>query len=257
LAKKLLIFFLLFTFALQAQTKRRNFKQKEVGLFAGASYYLGDIDPRIHFVYSKPAFGAFFRMAMTYRYAFRFGFNYGSVWGNDAKSSDPNQIERNLNFKSDIYEAHAYYEFNFVDYRIGSEKNYFTMFLYAGFAGYYMNPKSDIGYGTVSLTSLNTEGQGKSYSKYQVNIPFGVGLKWNANDVFGFGFEWGPRKLFTDYLDDVSKAYPEVGQGTYYGTQAAGTMRGNPRSKDWYFFYGFTLQMRLPKKSPACPAMNL
>jgi hypothetical protein len=90
-----------------------------------------------------------------------------------------------------------------------------------------------------------------------LNLPFGVGIKWNATDIIGFGFEWGPRKLFTDYLDDVSKAYPELGNGTYYGNGAPGTMRGNPRSKDWYFFYGFTMQIRLPKKNQECHGMGL
>ena len=242
-------------FALSAQTHRRNFKQREIGVFGGASYYIGDINPRTHFLYSMPAAGAFYRIAMTYRYAFRFGFSCGSVWADDAKSHEADQLERNINFKSKIYEAHALYEFNFVDYRIGSEKHYFTMFLFAGLGAYYMNPKSDIGYGTVNLSELRTEG--RYYSKFQVCLPFGVGMKWNATDRIGFGFEWGPRKLFTDYLDDVSSAYPVQGTGTYYGQGAPGTMRGNPRSKDWYFFYGFTVQVRLPKKNQECHGMGV
>jgi hypothetical protein len=82
-----------------------------------------------------------------------------------------------------------------------------------------------------------------------------VGIKWNATDIFGFGFEWGPRKLFTDYLDDVSGTYPETGSA-YSGSGTPGSMRGNPRTKDWYFYYGFTLQMRLPKKNIECSMGN-
>ncbi|HRH10315.1 MAG TPA: DUF6089 family protein [Bacteroidia bacterium] len=258
--KRLLLIFLLFSCVLNAQTRKKHARQREIGIFGGASYYLGDLNTRTHFVYSKPAAGAFFRMAMTYRYAFRFGFNYGSVWASDSKSGELNQIERDLHFKSDIYEAHALYEFNFVDYRIGKDKLYFTMFLFAGIGGYYMNPKADLGSGYVNLTSLNTEGQGHSYSKYQICVPFGVGIKWNATDIFGFGFEWGPRKLFTDYLDDASKAFPYSNNANTvqtFGTGDPGTMRGNPKSKDWYFYYGFTLQMRLPKKNAECHGMGL
>jgi hypothetical protein len=134
------------------------------------------------------------------------------------------------------------------------------MFLFAGIGGYYMNPRADVGNGRVNLSELNTEGQGKSYSKYQVCLPFGVGVKWNATEIFGFGFEWGPRKLFTDYLDDVSKAFPTPGNGSNYttfGVGDPGTMRGNPKSKDWYFYYGFTLQMRLPKGNRECHGMGL
>ena len=110
-----------------AQTKKRNFRQREIGIFGGASYYLGDLNPRGHFLFSKPAVGAFFRYTTHYRYAFRFGFNYGSIAGNDAKSNEPDQLERNLKFTSKIYDLHAIAEFNFVDYRIGNDKHRFTI----------------------------------------------------------------------------------------------------------------------------------
>lgn len=223
---------------------------------AGAAYYIGDLNPRGHFLYSKPAVGLFYRLAMSYRYAFRFGFNYGRVGASDSRSSEPNQLERNLNFRSDIYDAHALYEFNFVDYRIGNDKHYMSLFLFAGIGAYYFNPQGNVGSGYVNLSEKNTEGQGKSYSKYQVNMPFGVGFKWNISYIFGLSLEWGPRKLFTDYLDDVSGEYSGAGN-LYGGSGAVGSMRGNPRTKDWYFFYGISLTMRLPKSKEACPAMGL
>ena len=52
------------------------------------------------------------------------------------------------------------------------------------------------------------------------------------------------NKLFTDYLDDISGEY------------ADGNMRGNPRTKDWYFFYGATLTMRLPKPNRPCHGLG-
>lgn len=226
-----------------SQVRRRNFRQSEIGVFGGGSYYIGDLNPRTHLIYTKPAVGLFYRMALNYRAAFRFGFNYGSVYASDASSKEPNQLERNLSFRSNIYDLHALAEFNFVEYRIGSNKHIFTMFVFAGLGAYYFNPQSNLGNGYVNLDELNTEGQSKSYSKIQMNLPFGTGIKWNVHDWIGLGFEWGPRKLFTDYLDDVSNVFP-----------VSGAMRGNPRSKDWYFFYGFTLQVRFAKKSAAaCP----
>ncbi len=252
LAKKLCILILcLSTIYGLSQTKKRNFRQKEIGLFAGGSYYIGDLNPRGHFMFSKPACGAFFRYATSYRYAFRFGFNYGSVYASDSKSKDADQLERNLNFRSEIYDVHAIAEFNFVDYRLGNDNHYFTMFIFAGLGGYYFNPQSDMGKGYVDLRPLKTEGQSKVYPKYQINIPFGVGFKWHLTSIFGLGVEWGPRKLFTDYLDDVSSAYP-ISTSLYSGTGTTGFMRGNPRTKDWYFFYGVTLTMRLPKLKPTC-----
>jgi len=220
-----------------SQTKKRNFRQREIGLFGGASYYIGDLNPRGHFLLSKPAVGVFFRYTTHYRYAFRFGFNYGTVAGNDAKSKELDQLERNLNFRSRIYDLHAIAEFNFVDYRIGNDKHRFTMFIFAGIGGYNFNPESNRGQG---FQPLDGDVVTKNYPHLQINVPYGIGFKWHLTDIFGLGIEWSPRKLFTDHLDDVSGEY------------ANGYMRGNPRTKDWYFFYGMTLTMRLPTPHKPC-----
>jgi hypothetical protein len=238
-----------------SQTRKRNFRQKEIGVFGGASYYIGDINPRRHFIPSHPAFGAFFRYTTNYRYAFRVGLNYGKVSASDASSKEPDQLERNLNFRSTIYDGHAIAEFNFVDYRIGNDNHYFTMFIFAGLGMCYMNPQMNVNGNYIDLAGLKTEGQRKSYSKYQATIPFGVGFKWNISDRCGLGVEWGPRKMFTDYLDDVSGSYSSI---SFLNTLAIpGTMRGNPRSKDWYFFYGFTFNFRLPGKETVCTMMSV
>jgi hypothetical protein len=232
-----------------AQSRKRSFKQREIGLFAGGCYYLGDLNPRIHFLYSKPAIGAYFRYTTNFRYAFRFGFNYGNIYGDDALSSEADQKERNLRFTSEIYEAHALAEFNFVDYRISNEQHRFTLFIFAGLGGYYFNPKANLGNGNVSLRSYKLEG--KSYANYQVCVPFGVGLKWNVGTNYGMGVEWGPRMLFTDYLDDVSGTYPETNVDGG-GSGKEGYMRGNPASSDWYFYYGLTFTYKLRDPHSVC-----
>lgn len=252
--KPLLYLFCLLVTCSQAQTRKRNFRQKEIGVFGGASYYIGDLNPRRHFIPSHPAFGAFFRYTTNYRYAFRVGANYGVVSASDAASKEPDQLERNLNFRSKIYDAHAIAEFNFLDYRIGNDKHYFTLFLFAGLGACYMNPEVSRNGNYVYVQGQKTEGQKKSYSKIQMTLPFGIGFKWNVSSNCGLGFEWGPRKMFTDYLDDVS--------GSYYTTSDSnplaipGTMRGNPRTKDWYFFYGFTFNYKLPQKDKECHGMS-
>jgi len=77
-----------------------------------------------------------------------------------------------------------------------------------------------------------------------------VGLKWNVGDKCGMGIEWGPRKTYTDYLDDIKGVYPENGEVPENGvatnaTNTPGNMRGNPSSKDWYFYYGITFNIKL------------
>jgi hypothetical protein len=161
LSKKTFLYLFCFLFVSGiAQTRKRTFHQKELGFFGGASYYIGDINPRGHFFNSHPAAGIFFRYSTTYRYAFRFGFNYGEISGNDAKSKEPDQRERNLNFKSQLYELNAIAEFNFVDYRIGHDRYRFTMFVFAGMGAFYFNPQASVNGGYESLREHRTEGQG-------------------------------------------------------------------------------------------------
>jgi hypothetical protein len=241
-----------------AQSRLRNFKQRELGFFAGASYYLGDLNPRLHFFNSRPAGGIYFRYSTNYRYAFRFSYNYGSISANDAASSEADQKERNLSFKSQIHELSSVAEFNFVEYRIGHDKHRFTLFIFAGLGAFYFNPKADIGRGYENLRTYKTEGQSKAYSRIQMNIPFGLGLKWNMGEKWGLGVEWGPRRTFTDYLDDVSGTYPDISDSNPYinrslnGAVGPGSMRGNPSSKDWYFYYGITLNIKLRDPHPQC-----
>ena len=256
LNKGFLYLLLLSQFAAQAQARKRSFVQNELGFLGGGSYYIGDINPRGHFLFSKPAGGIYLRHTSHYRYAFRFGINYGQIYGNDALSKEADQKERNLSFKSSIYEFSSLAEFNFVDYRIGNEHEHFTFYIFAGLAGYYFNPKADLGNGYESLSQYNTEGQSKSYKKVQMSIPFGIGLKFNAGEKLGIGVEWGPRRTFTDYLDDVSGAYPQSVNSnetkknftdrTTNASASPGSMRGNPSTKDWYFFYGLSLNYKLP-----------
>ena len=252
--KTISIYFLLAcSLIVSGQSQKRNFRQRELGFFGGGSYYLGDVNPRGHFLNSHPAGGVYFRYTTNYRFAFRFGVNAGTVSGDDATSGEPDQVERNLNFKTNIYDAHALAEFNFVEYRIGHDRYKFTVFIFAGLGGFYMNPQTKDG---VALRDLHSEGQTKSYPKYQFCIPFGVGLKWNMGDKWGLGVEWGPRSTYTDYIDDIKGSYPEVtnpeGLSKPGSNSLAGSMRGNPSTKDWYFFYGITLNFKLKDPHRPC-----
>jgi len=259
LKKGVLYLFCLGFFFFFSQSRQRNFIQREIGFFAGASYYLGDINPRFHFLASKPAGGLFFRYETNYRYAFRLGLNYGSISGSDSQSNEDDQQERNLSFKSQIYEFNSLAEFNFFDYRIGHDKYRFTMFIFAGLGCFYFNPKADLGNGYESLRNYKTEGQSKKYSRVQVNVPFGIGFKWNVGSKCGLGIEWGPRRTFTDDLDDVSGTYPATAgdisnftDRTVNGSARPGSMRGNPSTKDWYFYYGINLSIKLREFHKQC-----
>ena len=258
-----------------AQKPNKPYMSHDVGIFLGGSYYLGDLNPTKHFFASQPAIGLFYRYNLNYRVAFRGGFNFGTIQGDDSQSSNPDQLERNLNFKSRIMEMYAQAEFNFWEYKVGHTDFIFAPYLFAGLSGFHFEPQANVGNQWIDLKSLSTEGQGtsqnrtKPYKLYQMSIPFGLGFKLSFSNQIGIGFEWGPRKTFTDYLDDVSGKYVDpILLAHDKGGQAAalsnrtkdpiarsgdvGKLRGNPNNTDWYMYYGLVISFKLKGKPKEC-----
>src|SRR5687767_8873423 len=157
----------------------------EMGFFGGGSYYIGDLNPLKHFVYSKPAFGAIFRYNLTKRYSLRFTGSYGQVYGNDADSDDPFQVNRNLSFNSDILELAFGIEIDLFEYNINNMKNPITPYFFYELAFFKMNPTAEMNGEEYTLQNLATEGQGTSlsdrepYKLNQLSVPLGIGLKFN------------------------------------------------------------------------------
>lgn len=255
---------------LNAQDFRARF---EMGFMGGGCYYIGDLNPAKHFIYSKPAVGAIVRVNMSTRWSLRFTGTYGSVWANDNRSTDPFQLNRNLNFSSTILEFAAGFEIDLFKYMINNMKYPITPYFFYEIAYFKMNPMGSYGDQTIALQPLGTEGQGTPlnekgrYNLNQLSIPLGIGLKFNLAPRIAMSFEYGIRKTFTDYLDDVSGNYVDYNQlrnlngplaaemadpslsGT--GASSAGFNRGNPSTKDWYAFYGVMLTFK-PFKPDIC-----
>ncbi|MFO8054044.1 MAG: DUF6089 family protein [Bacteroidales bacterium] len=205
-------------------------RRHELGLFGGASYYLGDLNENAYLGELSPSFGIVYRFLYNDRWAFRIHGKYGTLRGDDADNKKALQ-SRNLMFKSPLIEFASLAELNFLPYAPGNSGKRFTPFIFAGVSIFSFNPMAkydgpwsrttpgDPYKGWYELQPLGTEGQGsteypdrKPYALTQVSIPFGFGIKWNVSNSFSLGLEWGMRKTFTDYLDDVSTTYvdPEV-----------------------------------------------
>lgn len=236
----------------------------EVGLFGGLSYYLGDLNPGIHFMGSKPAYGVLARYVIDSRWVIKANAYRGKVMGDD-HMGNTNDV-RGLKFESDVTDISLTAEFNFFDYFTGSRKNTLTPYIFGGFGMFFFKPTAD----GVDLRSIGTEGQQigfdgrKPYNKYSFGIPFGIGFKYNLNSRLCLSGEWGLRKTFTDYLDDVSKTYYLDGStitddpSQLLSDPTKGHLayeeRGNPETYDWYNFTGITLtyKFRLYDKNK-CP----
>jgi Domain of unknown function (DUF6089) len=256
--KPILIFFLsVFPFLAFAQKKEPI--SHDIGIFGGAAYYLGDINPTKHFYKPLPVYGAFYRLNFNKRFALRAGFNYAKVQAFDNDFSDPAQKERNLDFKSNIYEGHLIGEFNYREFQIGNSKYSFSPYTFVGISYFKFNPKGRVNGNWVALQPLSTEGQGtslnpdkKPYSLFNFAIPFGLGFETVLYKRWGVGIEWGGRYTFTDYLDDVSGYYvnkqllaKEVSkEASILSDKSGGKLdntgkqRGNSKIQDWYNFVG-------------------
>jgi hypothetical protein len=253
--KKTLISVLsLLAFGLNAQTL-------ETGVFAGSSYYLGDINPEMHFSQSRPAFGVVARYNHGNRWAIRANLLFGRVQAKDSISGDK---LRGLSFQSNITEFSAVVEFNFLPYETGNDKMKYTPYIFGGIGLFFFNP-TDIISGN-NLRDYGTEGQknikGRNlYSLRGVSIPFGVGFKYSLTEKIGLGVEWGMRKTFTDYIDDVSTTYhldaetsndPNLKFSDPTSSHKPGQERGNPNTNDWYNFFGLSVTYKFKVKKEIC-----
>lgn len=262
-------FRILFSFFLLAVTPALYAQDVYLNVMGGFSNYQGDIQSkRFTLDQAGGAFGAQVIYEMSPRISLRAGLTYGKVKASDAKSENAVQVKRNLSFQSNIFEGHAAIEIHLMD--IYAKK--ISPYLFAGLAVYKYNPFAFNASGRkVYLQPLSTEGQGlqaypdrKPYKLTQFSVPFGGGVRLAVSDNLRIGFELGLRKTFSDYLDDVSDKYAdqvrlldERGQESvdlaYRGDELAGgdpyptenTVRGNPKSKDWYYFAGVTVGIRL------------
>lgn len=239
-------------------------QQLHVGIFGGASAYNGDLTSKIFpKKVTNGVGGITLNYELTEQIMLRGGFNYTIVGGADRFSSDSLLRMRNLSFETQIFEFNAIAEYYFFNLN----ERWYSPYVFAGLAIFHFNPYAyDSNNHKIYLRPLSTEGEEiagypdrKPYSLIQPAIPFGGGIKFAISDNLRIGLEIGLRKLFTDYLDDVSKTYVDQtallnvkGQlavdmafrGNQVSNQlypANGTPRGNPNKKDWYYFAGIHL----------------
>ena len=240
-----------------------------LNLSGGFSNYLGDLQEKsVTLEQSNRAYGAGLSYDLTHHLSLRAGVAFGKVGADDKLNRQSDLQARNLSFQSSIKEANLLAEYNFLDLRFHK----FTPYVFGGVAMYHFNPFTTDTLGNkIYLQPLGTEGQGlaqypgrKQYKLTQLAIPFGAGLRLRLTDNIVVSYELGLRKLFTDYLDDVSTTYadqavlaaakgPTAVSMAYRGAELkngnayppAGTIRGNARFKDWYYIHGLTISIGL------------
>ena len=240
-------------------------QQFRLTTFAGTSNYAGELsDKQFTFDQSHFAAGIGVSYELNEQLYLTGAFKMGKLSADD-KRSQKNSI-RNLNFSTSLTELNLGLEYDFLNLNLRK----LTPYVFGGVALYHFNPYTFDSIGNrVYLQPLSTEGEGfvsgkKKYNLTQFAIPFGAGIKFALSPDVRVGLEVGLRKLFTDYIDDVSTNYvdrdlllanrgqqavdlafrsSELKNGLSYPID--GTTRGNPKTNDWYYFTGLTVSFNL------------
>jgi len=186
-----------------------------------------------------------------------------SLRADDKKGTSAMQ-QRNLNFKSKIADWELTGQYNF----FSLNDRWWTPYIFAGIGFYHFNPYTkDTSGNKYFLQPLSTEGEGftsgaKGYKLTQFSVPVGFGAEYSLDEDRRIGIEFGYRKIFTDYLDDVSNTYVDQAsllnargakavELAYRGNEvhtgpypAAGDTRGNPNIRDGYYYIALTYTVR-------------
>jgi hypothetical protein len=178
------------------------------------------------------------------------------------------RYNRNLNFETPITEFSFVTEIHpfFILKDWEQSETYpprISPYIMGGIGYFSYNPKGRLGDQLIELQPLHTEGQGfveypdrKEYKLKQINIPVGVGFKYELSPSVNLRAEFVYRILSTDYLDDCSTKYIDpstfatnglTGDMLYnavalYDRQldykaGPGGKRGNSTNNDGYFSF--------------------
>ncbi len=196
---------------------------QDYGVHIGASNYLGEMGgkekPRRDFIMdmklpkTRYTIGGYYRKRFDPLLAATASLKYFRISGDDALSTNPARVGRNLSFRNDVFELTTRADFYFYhNPDVGNTGRYILAlrgYIFAGGAAFYHNPQAQLDGEWHNLRPLKTEGQDQPYPKISFAIPNGAGFFFSYKNKYRFGFELSWRHTFTDYLDDVSTTYPD------------------------------------------------
>ena len=237
----------------------------ELVLSGGGMTYIGDLNDQSAFGDVHAAGSVGLRSRIDNRWSVHGSFGYGTL-----SAEHDCLAQRNLSFRSELYEGSLALEFDFRPYGPGATESMWTPYLFGGLAVFHFNPAAacTLSDGTVKwveLQPLRTEGQGTSlygqrrpYALTQMAFPFGIGVRMRLGKQVSLTAEYGFRMTWTDYLDDVSTTY--VGaellaeEVPTLSAQMAdrssvpnveGIKRGDDSLNDWYSYFNLSLGVNL------------
>jgi hypothetical protein len=225
-----------------------NKKYSSVDISLVALNYYGDLAPAPNSLstdisFTKPGISIGYSTRVSPRSSLQANFLYGALKGSDYESADKNdpsngkfRYQRNLSFRNRIQEFSLTYHVDYFENESSSlERAKWTPYALVGLAVFHHNPQARVPdedlHGNpfpnagelVSLRKLGTEGQYlglnktsanygiKPYKLFQPALVFGTGVRIRLSDNVDASIEMSMRYTFTDYLDDVSQNYIDLG----------------------------------------------
>lgn len=277
-------------------------KSTELSVGFGVSNYLGDLGAnsgfgkRLFYDNNFKKGNFFYGVSVTHTrgefLALRFSYSTGKISASDqdiafTSYNDPayRRYKRNLDFQTKISEwsfLAECYPLKFFSSNHAAFHYRVQPYGLVGFGRYAFNPQGSYydeiaeDYLYIDLQPLHTEGQGmseypdrKPYALHQWNIPYGFGVKYMLSRKTSLSLEYVGRKLFTDYLDDVSTTYIDPNLfSKYLNSEEAqiakqinnksnlvspdqyflpGADRGSSRHQDFYYSFNIRFSFRISK----------
>lgn len=241
----------------------------EVGGWIGGSQYYGDLNTSVNLARPGLSGGVIGMYNFDKRLSARASLNFGRLRGTDVGATKAFESNRNLSFYSNVYDVNLGVEFNFLTYTHGSEFENMTPYMTLGISAIGFNPRAKLNGKSYELRAWGTEGQlpDESYKLISWGPTLGVGFKMDITKDISFGIEASMRFAQTDYIDDVSKNYPQYASiRQIYGQTAVdlsnrsinrvagttGQQRGNDTYNDKYLMFGVRVmkyfsRMKCPK----------
>ncbi len=226
------LFFVLFFSAI-------GFSQKtaEVGILVGRSYYLGELNPRTHWGngVGSLTLGGIFRYNLNDRYSLKGAVIRTTLTASDEWESFQFNNQRLASFENTITEFAGEVEFNFLPYKMGDKRHFFSPYLFVGLS-YFLNDVSTTVEG-FDPAPISQESGGR------FAIPFGTGVKLSLGQKWAFSMEWGFRKTGYDFIDGLENRVNDVFES------------GKTYDNDWFVVSGFMLTYKITREGP-CPVYN-
>jgi hypothetical protein len=212
-------------------------KAADIGVMAGASYYMGDMNLAKHLYSPHLNIGGFMRYHFNPRYILRIGGFYSRISARDSDFNNDFQQLRNLEFETSLIELSAQVEFNFMPFIIGQSSRYgFSPYLQTGLVLYIANESHDF----ISFA-----------------LPIGIGVKKIIGPRLVIGAEWAFRRSFSDMLDNITGE--DIGlYNTSFSTPVNDVdwhkQYAFKYTKDWYSYMAITLTYAFRFGGLGCPA---